>query len=128
MNKENFVLVDHLHDWSNLRPLTFTKPISHLRIGILKMYEKWNLFLDTKVEIKPIKAYLLPFNTFKENENSTFINSSIIPDEKLVRKIKNLEAGESLYANGTFIASKAGGASFETEINYSEEFLKIIQK
>lgn len=125
MNNGTFVLVDHLNDWSNLKPLTFTKPISQLRIGILKIYEKWELHLNATVEIKPIKAYLDSFNTFSKKEDSTFINAAVIPDENLVKKIKSLQAGESLYANGTLIASKAGSTSFETEINYSEEFLKI---
>tara|TARA_B110000908_G_C10251253_1_gene452188 strand:+ start:1962 stop:3128 length:1167 start_codon:yes stop_codon:yes gene_type:complete len=125
MNNGTFVLVDHLHDWSNLRPLTFTKPISQLRIGVLKLYEKWELLLGAKVEIKPVQNYLASFNTFSQKEDSTFINASIIPDKNLVKKIIELSGGESLYANGIFIASKTGKSSFETEINYSEEFLKI---
>lgn len=125
MSKETFVLVDHLNDWSNLKPLTFTKPISHLRIGILKIYEKWELFLNSKVEIKPIQAYLDSFNTFSNANNSIYINASVIPNDTLVTKIKKLKEGESLYSNGIFIASKSGDSNFETEINYTEEFLKI---
>lgn len=125
MNNGTFVLVDHINDWSNLRPLTFTKPISHLRIGILKIYEKWELLLDSKVEIKSIQNYLKSFNTFSNKDGSIFINAAIIPTENLVKNILALHGGESLYANGTFIASKSGKSNFETEINYTEEFLKI---
>ncbi len=33
----------------NLLPLTFTKPVAHLRVGILKIKEKWEYQLNTTV-------------------------------------------------------------------------------
>jgi len=125
MKNKNFVLVDHQNDWANLKPLTLTKPVSYLRIGILKIYEKWNLLLNSEVKIKTVAEYLSYFNTFNKNENSIYINSTIIPDNDLVIAIKKLNDGESLYKNNILIASNKGKSSFEKEINYKKEIVKI---
>ena len=126
MNQAVFVLVDHQIDWSNLRPLTLTKPISKLRIGILTIEEKWNLLLQTKVKVKTNEAYLSSFNTFSENAEATYINAAVIPTKELVSKILKLEDGDSLYSNGLLIASKKGNETFETTIDYNgNDFIKI---
>ena len=120
-----FILTDHQNEWSNLRPLTLTKPVSHLRIGILKIYEKWNLFLNTNVKIKTTEKYLAHFNTFEEKENAIFINSSVIPNKELVEKILQLQDGESLYYEDVLIAFYKGNSKFEKEIQYKKEILKL---
>ena len=35
--------------WGTLRPLTFTRPISELRVGILTIREKWEKRFGDKV-------------------------------------------------------------------------------
>lgn len=125
MKNTIFVLADHQNDWSNLRPLTLTKPISHLRIGILKIYEKWNLLLNTTVKTKTTEKYLSSFNNFNNKENAVFINSSLIPNKSLVKAIKNLKEGESLYKDGFLIAHNKGNSKFEKEISYDDKILKI---
>ena len=125
MEKPIFVLADHQKEWSNLRPLTFTKPISSLRIGILKIHEKWEKYLNTTVKIKTCQDYLSSFNTFNNDENAFIINSSILPNKELVNEILKLNDGESLYSNGVLIASKKASSKFEIEKEYSNEIFKI---
>ena len=36
----NYILFDDA-TWHNLLPLTFTKPVSEIRIGILTITQKW---------------------------------------------------------------------------------------
>lgn len=127
MTNQTFVLVDHRKEWSNLRPLTLTKPVSFLRIGILRIFEKWEKFLNQPVKIKTVLGYLDAFSTFSANEEAIYINSSILPSKNLVKAISNLNAGESLYRNGTLIASCKGNtqSKFETEVYFEEDILKI---
>lgn len=127
MTNQTFVLVDHRKEWSNLRPLTLTKPVSFLRIGILRIFEKWEKFLNQPVKIKTVQDYLNSFDTFSANEAAIYINSSILPTKKLVKAISNLNAGESLYRNGVLIASSKGNAQskFETEVHFEEDILKL---
>jgi UDP-N-acetylglucosamine diphosphorylase/glucosamine-1-phosphate N-acetyltransferase len=78
--------------------------------------------------VKTAAKYLTPFNSFTpSNELTCFINSSFIPTQSFVDAIKNLEEGESLYKNGTIAASMVhvGKTSFEKEIKYSDELLKL---
>ena len=126
MNTTTFVLVDHQNEWSNLNPLTLTKPVSHLRVGILKIYEKWNLFLNTQVLFKCSVNYLSSFNSnFEINGDIAFINSSIIPNKEIVTAILSLKDGESLYKDGVLISSKKGNSKFEKEVVYKNELLKL---
>ncbi len=126
MNTTTFVLVDHQNEWSNLNPLTLTKPVSHLRVGILKIYEKWNLFLDTQVLFKCSVSYLSSFNSsLKGIENITFINASIIPNKEIVKAIHLLKDGESMYKDGVLLASKKVNSKFEKEVEFEKEILKL---
>jgi UDP-N-acetylglucosamine diphosphorylase/glucosamine-1-phosphate N-acetyltransferase len=70
----------------NLKPLTLNKSVSDLRIGIFTIEEKWNKYL---------------------NDIEVTINSSFLPDEKLVQQIKDLKADEALYFNDVLIAFKS---------------------
>ena len=42
------VLFDEEQTWKEFLPLTFTRPVSELRIGILTIAEKWALVLGKK--------------------------------------------------------------------------------
>ncbi|MFZ9954941.1 MAG: putative sugar nucleotidyl transferase [Flavobacteriales bacterium] len=75
---------DETHE--NLKPLTLNKSVSDLRIGIFTIEEKWNKYL---------------------NEIDVTINSSFLPDEKLVQQIKDLKEDEALYFNDVLIAFKS---------------------
>lgn len=122
------VLVDHYKNWSNLKPLTLTKPISYLRIGITTILEKWEALLQTKVAIKTNPSYLAHFNS-NEIENSAdsicYVNAAVIPTEKLVEKMASLKPGDTLYSNGELVASmtKTDFEGFENEINYTEPLI-----
>ena len=43
----NVILFDQEQSWKNLLPLTYTRPVSEIRIGILTIKEKWDLELNT---------------------------------------------------------------------------------
>lgn len=129
MSKPIFVLSDHYENWINLNPLTLTKPIALLRIGITTILEKWEMLTDSAVQLKTCMPYLHSFDTWKAKSGGSyfFINSSILPNPNLVLKIKSLQAGESLYHQGELIASHTtlGKESFEQELQYKGDFNQI---
>ena len=43
----NFILFDNPNR-NNLLPLTFTRPVADIRIGILTIREKWEKYLNAK--------------------------------------------------------------------------------
>jgi len=129
MTKTNFILSDHYDNWLNLNPLTLTKPVSALRIGITTIQEKWESFLGTKTQLKTCAPHLKSLDTWEQHLGETyiFINACIIPSPELVSSILNLKEGESLYQEGLSIASKIiiGNQSFEKEIQYPKELISI---
>jgi UDP-N-acetylglucosamine diphosphorylase/glucosamine-1-phosphate N-acetyltransferase len=129
MSKSNFILSDHHDNWLNLNPLTLTKPIAELRVGISTIKEKWIIALNHEVHVKTCIPYLKSKDNWTQQigESYTFINASIIPDDNLVVSINKLKEGESLYRKGLSIASKIvlGNQSFEKEIQYEKELVSI---
>ncbi|MCB9227033.1 MAG: GlmU family protein [Chitinophagales bacterium] len=128
MRVENYILNDIYKDWANLNPLTLSKPVSSLRIGIDTIKEKWEFLLKENVSIKTCVPHLQSFDSDFNNENiNIYVNSSVIPNKLLVEKIKVLQVGETLYKDGVQIASKIdfNQKSLEKDVHYSEEVTKI---
>ena len=75
-------------------PLSFTRPISCFRVGILTIKEKWEVFFDS-VSIYS-EDYLS--KKFQSNimEDNIWINARALPSQSLITEIKNLRIGECL--------------------------------
>lgn len=88
-----------------LFPLTLTRPTADIRIGILKIYEKWAHYYKASVAYKT-EDYLQHKFPFETAANNLFINGSILPDDSLLEQIDKLEEGEALLKGETLIAVK----------------------
>lgn len=99
----NPILVDL--QWSQLLPLTFAKPVSHLLIGIDTIKEKWERHLEMPVQTAT-KAHLTTAFPFELEESNTLINSAFVPTAQLVATIRDLSEGEVLSYRGIFLATK----------------------
>lgn len=98
------VLVDT--NWKKFLPVSFTKPVSQLRCGILNIYEKWEKLLN--LDSVSVSEGYLNNKYFKEFEgDAIIINSKVLPNEKLVEAVKVLNNKEILTANGTWLAIKS---------------------
>jgi len=106
----NYILFDNPQQWKNLLPLTFTRPTSCLRTGILTIAEKWNNFLGSECSYKTIDYLSLKYPE-KLDEKNTYINGAIIPDEKIIEAIHSLKPGEALFKDDIPIAKLIQGRS-----------------
>jgi len=86
-----------------LQPFTFTRPIGAIRIGILTIAEKWALHLNAQVSYLT-EPHLMTKYLFDNDENSCFIEASLLPTSDLVQAICRLKADEALCENGKVIA------------------------
>ena len=96
----NVILFDV--DPANYYPLSYTRPISYFRIGILTIIEKWqNYYKNVSVETQSFlkHKYIISIQT-----DNLWINSKVLPSEELLIEIKNLRKGELLEKNGDIIA------------------------
>ena len=96
----NLILFDKNH--SNYLPLSFTRPISFFRIGILTIIEKWQFYYNS-VSVKTEDYLSYKFKTNLEDDN-LWVDSSILPCKELITEVNNLRLGESLVHHGEVIA------------------------
>lgn len=121
----SFVLLDNFESWKGFLPLTFTRPLSEIRIGILTIKEKWEQSLGVTASWKT-QDYLskkFPATTGA----GIFINSTFCPDINLAKAVKTLKPGEVLCAADQQIAfnGKPGEVSTYKHIDYSLKTLQI---
>ena len=100
----NYILFDQLNR-DDLLPLTFTRPSSEIRIGILTITEKWNKYLNTECSFFT-EEYLLEKFQIKTGTENCYINGAVIPSQQIVDKIDTLKDGQSLYCKDVLIAFK----------------------
>ncbi|NVK05100.1 MAG: GlmU family protein [Flavobacteriia bacterium] len=88
----------------HLLPLTFTRPVSELRTGILTIREKWEIRLEAKAThlTQPYLSALFPLKSAKEN---LLVNGAVCPDMRLLAKVIELKKGQGLFSGEHLIAA-----------------------
>lgn len=117
-----------------LRPLSFTRPVADMRIGILTIAEKWAKYLTQSYSFHT-QAYLQCKYPLQISTNNLFINGSVCPDEDLLEAIDKLRDGEALLKGDLFITVKlaqADASNFDAAnvaaykpVNYNADFTAI---
>lgn len=122
---------DNAHQ--TLLPLTYTRPVADLRIGIMTIAEKWAKHLNATTSFHTLDYLQAKFPAKVEADN-LFINGAVCPDEGLLEAIGNLQTGEALKYNDQLLAvrlNQAGAESFNPEsvfdkiIAYTSLFVSI---
>lgn len=98
----NYILFDGPYR-ENLLPFTYTKPVADLRIGILTIREKWELFLETTTTTVT-EDYLSEKYPMVELDHNVMINASVLPTKDLVEQIKSLKQNQAIYFKEELIA------------------------
>lgn len=129
----NYILFDNRFR-DHLLPLTYTRPIADLRIGIVTIREKWEHFLNSKCSHFTQDYLREKFPLISKSEN-TLINGGLIPDANLLKSIQGLKTGQSLVSDGECLAvclTAEGLAGFNPcnariyeEIIYENKFLQV---
>jgi UDP-N-acetylglucosamine diphosphorylase/glucosamine-1-phosphate N-acetyltransferase len=91
--------------YQTLLPLTYTRPVANLRIGILTIAEKWSKYLDSDFSYHT-QPYLTPKFPIKIEASNLFICGSVCPDDNLLDAIDKLSIGEALKYKDQLIAVK----------------------
>jgi UDP-N-acetylglucosamine diphosphorylase/glucosamine-1-phosphate N-acetyltransferase len=103
---------------NGLLPLTFTRPVAALRIGILTIAEKWNLRLKADYSFLT-EDYLQEKFPVSISDSNIFINGSVCPDHFLIEAIDNLLEGEALVSKGILLAIKLNRSEADN-FNYNQ--------
>lgn len=98
----NYILFDGEHR-DALLPFTYTRPVADIRIGILTIREKWELFLGATTTTVT-EDYLSEKYPMVEMEYNVMINASYLPNEALVTQIKNLKENQAVFDGNMLVA------------------------
>jgi UDP-N-acetylglucosamine diphosphorylase/glucosamine-1-phosphate N-acetyltransferase len=122
----NYILFDESIVRTNLLPLTFTRTVSDIRIGILTIREKWEKRLKSPTS-SLTDAYLSDkFPIVKMAEN-VLINGSICPNDEIVEAILNLKPNQTVVYNDTIIALHITAEDLDNVGDTSSEGIEEIQ-
>ncbi len=118
----NYILFDHFNR-EDLLPLTYTRPVSEIRIGILTITEKWNKYLNTECSFFT-EEYQQAKYKLKNGNDNCYINGAVVPNLQLVERIVELKGGQALYANEQLIAFNTSEevADIESSISNFDKF------
>ncbi|HKJ46746.1 MAG TPA: putative sugar nucleotidyl transferase [Balneolales bacterium] len=97
---------------NHLNPLILTRPADHLRIGILKICEKWKELLHpdqvTRL-LRPELKNLFPAPALQSDNDCLWINARFLPDTKMAAAIDKLDPDEGYTSNGAPVIIKLSG-------------------
>lgn len=98
----------------NLLPLTYTRPVALLRVGIDTIDEKWRAALGEDCAYSYLTAtYLKAKYPAVVKRDNLMIAGHVIPDDTLVAQVKALKRGESLMLGEELIAFKGSAHDFD---------------
>jgi len=123
----NYILFDD-SSRTDLYPLTLTRPVADLRVGILTIREKWERYLKQSTSTLTEK-YLSKKYPIVKGKNNILINGSVCPNSQLVKKISELKPDQVLVYKDYIIALNVDEKDLEenavTDSALGEESEKI---
>jgi UDP-N-acetylglucosamine diphosphorylase/glucosamine-1-phosphate N-acetyltransferase len=86
-----------------LLPLTFTRPVADIRVGILTIREKWEKYLGSTTTTLT-EEYLSEKFPMVEMEENVMINASYLPTPELVELIQDLGPNQAVFQGENVVA------------------------
>lgn len=95
-----------------LLPLTFTRPNCELRVGILRIREKWEKHLNATASFIT-HDYLAGKYGIDYDDDNFFINGSVLPSPELVTLVKQMDYNEAFLQNDELIVARLDARQLE---------------
>ena len=89
-------------------PLSLTRPVGNLRMGIFTNDERWKQFLPEAEIGFETEEYLS--KRFPKIEGGVTVNAAVIPNEDVVAAVMHLEQNTALFLNDVFLAGQKTAA------------------
>jgi len=123
-----FVLFEDEKVW-NFYPFVLTRPVYFLRIGILRIYEKWERYLGTRVGFlmrEPLKPLYQSEILSYPLSDVVLLNGRWVPDQKAAQLVKAMEINTCLTdPSGALLACRVN--SLESPYLNESELLKNLR-
>ena len=111
---KNVIFFDDNEVRRNLLPLTYTRPVALLRVGIDTIADKWRAALGADKNYSFLTATYLKakFPAVVRREN-LMVAGHILPDERLVAQVNALASGEALMLGEELVAFRGTAHAFD---------------
>ena len=123
----NYILFDD-YQRNNFLPLSFTRTVADLLIGLYTNRERWEIHLEAKTSSITTESLKRKFPVIIEEDN-LLINGRLIPSNDVVNEIIKLRTGQKLISGEDVLAMKIGGDGLRNVLEKAEsrESLSYIQ-
>lgn len=109
----NIILFDDKHIRPSLLPLTFTRPVAEVRVGILTIAEKWQKYTGQPVSYLTQPYLQKKYPCCAELTGNIYVNGAVCPNPELLKAIHQLKPGKALFFNEALLAYHADQQIFE---------------
>jgi UDP-N-acetylglucosamine diphosphorylase/glucosamine-1-phosphate N-acetyltransferase len=106
MENSNLILFDLPETWKSLLPLTFTRSVADIRIGILTIREKWEQHFKQKTSCL-VTTYLSDKYPLLQGKSNLYINGAVLPTTVLTDLLQQLPDNKLLVSGSTIIGFKS---------------------
>ncbi len=107
----NYILFDD-DSWEQLLPLSFTRPVCELRVGILTLRKKWEVRLNAKLS-HITQDYLADKYPLHIGQDNVIINGSLLANDFIAKLIMELDPNDALLYQGDLLAARISKTQFE---------------
>ncbi len=110
--KMKVVLCDLRDVRDRLLPLTYTRPVSELRVGIDTIGDKWRRMIPGEYSWKTADYLQVKYaatDVTVTDDDAMFINGHIVPDDNLALMVRNLKVGQALFTPTQVMVAMRGG-------------------
>lgn len=115
----NIVLADPRETHDNLLPMTYTRPVSDLRVGIYTIDERWRSAFPNATFYWKTVDYLrskYPYPDNAPDKDTIFVRGNIIPNNELFDIIDKLLPGQAIFGEDSAPIAWRGGTSDATSV------------
>ena len=126
MTTRRIILRDIPETHINLLPLTYTRPVADLLVGINTIRQKWEMYLPGEYHYLTEEYLREKFPAPEIMAGDIIVTSSVVPEEQLAKAVGELQPGETLTAttsrgNEVTVAVCAGGSNSEVVRKYDSK-------
>lgn len=112
----NIVLFDTEATHGDLLPISYTRPLADMRVGIRTLRQVWEEILPGCYCYRPVDFQRDKFGTCcADSDDLLFIAGNLLPEEDIAGRIGSLKLGEALKYDGQIIAFRGSEAQLDGE-------------
>lgn len=107
----NYILFDNFNR-NYLLPLSFTRPVADIRIGIMTIRQKWEQYLGVETSTLT-EDYLSVKHPIVKGDDNILINGTVLPNQALIEEIGKIGINQALVRGDVIIAIRLTAADLD---------------